>query len=232
MRLPVRAVTLDFGGTLDGPDHWRDRFWRVYDAAGLHPEKEDFERAFGFATRAAYAEPRLRTVGLVGLVRFHVQEQMRELGWPTSNAVEDIVHRFVQDTRKALHRHAALVRRWKERVRLGVISNFYGNLAAILAEEGLASLFPVVIDSALVGMRKPERAIFELACAQLECEPEEVLHVGDSLEHDVLGACGAGMYAAWLNSRAGRDAGCSLPATAFPIARLADLDECLSCKPQ
>ncbi|GAG92930.1 unnamed protein product, partial [marine sediment metagenome] len=38
-------------------------------------------------------------------------------------------------------------------------------------------------------------------CRALKCEPREVLHIGDSPEHDVLGAANAGLRTVWLNRR-------------------------------
>ncbi len=227
----VRAVTLDFGGTLDGEEHWRERFWRFYQAVGLGPDRAEFERAFATATRAAYNEVALRGATLPELVRYHVEQQCQVLRLDAEVALELVVQRFVAESRAALQRHALLLRRWRERVRLGVISNFYGNLPVVLAMEGLAPLFDVVMDSTLVGTRKPERAIFELTCRALGFRPEEVVHVGDSLEHDVYGARNAGMKAAWLSS--GEESGCDgLPPDVIRIDTLAALEGYLPWKPQ
>ncbi len=51
------------------------------------------------------------------------------------------------------------------------------------------------------GVPKPHPEIFHAACSALQCEPGQVLHVGDSPEHDVLGAGEAGLKTAWLNRR-------------------------------
>jgi putative hydrolase of the HAD superfamily len=47
--------------------------------------------------------------------------------------------------------------------------------------------------------RKPAPAIFTHAAAALGCAPGEILHVGDSIEHDIAGALAAGLHAAWLD---------------------------------
>lgn len=230
-RVKIRALTLDFGGTLDGSDNWRERFWRLYRSAGLVLDRGAFEQAFAWATRAAYAEPALRTVGLEELVRYQVEQQCRLLQLRVTPAVTHIVLRFVAESQDALQRHAPLLLRWRRQVRLGVISNFYGNLPVILAQLGLASLFDLVVDSTLAGVRKPEPAIFELACRELGCRPEEVLHVGDSLEHDVRGARNAGLQAAWLSSAVAQPT-MPLPGGVVSIDTLAALEEYLPCKLQ
>jgi putative hydrolase of the HAD superfamily len=223
----VRAVTLDFGGTLDGSHHWRERFWRLYEGEGLACAPEAFARAFGAATRAAYGEAALREADLPTLVRYHVKQQHKELALPFSLASERIVEHFVADTRRALRAHAPVLERWRAFVRLGVISNFYGNLPVVLAREGIASLFDVVLDSNLVGRRKPERAIFALAMESLGVRPAEAIHVGDSLEHDVIGAREAGLHAAWLRPSP-RGEECTLPANVICLGALEELEEHVS----
>jgi len=54
------------------------------------------------------------------------------------------------------------------------------------------------------GVAKPDARIFRAAAALVGVAPEHVLHVGDDVHHDVLGALRAGMQAAWVD-RAGRE---------------------------
>ena len=49
------------------------------------------------------------------------------------------------------------------------------------------------------GLEKPDPRIFHIAVEQAGCSPEEIVHVGDSLEKDVAGARTAGLHAVWLN---------------------------------
>jgi len=49
---------------------------------------------------------------------------------------------------------------------------------------------------------KPHGKIFQTALSTLECQPAEVLHIGDSQRSDVVGAKKAGMIAVWLNRKA------------------------------
>ena len=48
---------------------------------------------------------------------------------------------------------------------------------------------------------KPHGKIFQAALSVLKCQPQEVLHIGDSQRSDVMGAKKAGMAAAWLNRK-------------------------------
>ncbi|MEA2422373.1 MAG: hypothetical protein QOF55_1472, partial [Thermoleophilaceae bacterium] len=52
-----------------------------------------------------------------------------------------------------------------------------------------------VVSSASVGANKPAPAVFEAALALAGCGPEDAVHVGDSVESDVVGAQAAGVRA-------------------------------------
>ena len=76
---------------------------------------------------------------------------------------------------------------------LGVISNSDGRLEWRLEEIGVLDRFDFVIDSAIVGISKPDRRIFEDALKRSSLSPEEAVYVGDYYEVDVRGARAAGM---------------------------------------
>jgi putative hydrolase of the HAD superfamily len=79
--------------------------------------------------------------------------------------------------------------------RLGVISNADGRVEALLEAVGLRPHFDFVLDSAVVGIEKPDPRIFRMGCARMGVEPHEAVYVGDIYEIDVVGARGAGMRA-------------------------------------
>jgi len=81
--------------------------------------------------------------------------------------------------------------------RFPLVSLSNGN--ADLERIGLARFFHFSISSRSFGKAKPAVEIFHAACAGLDLPPDEVLHIGDDPELDVLGANAAGMRSAWLN---------------------------------
>lgn len=85
-------------------------------------------------------------------------------------------------------------------VPFGVLSNSEGRLAELVDEMGWADVIRVVVDSGRVGIEKPDRRIFEILAERLGADPAEVVHVGDSLAADVMGALGAGMCAVWFTA--------------------------------
>ena len=76
-----------------------------------------------------------------------------------------------------------------------MVSNSDGRVEQALAAAGLRHYFDVVIDSALVGVEKPDPRIFHAALEALGVAPEEALYVGDLYDIDVLGARAAGLDA-------------------------------------
>lgn len=82
-------------------------------------------------------------------------------------------------------------------LRLGVVSNSDGRIAARLARLGLDRLFDEIADSAVVGIEKPDARIFHLACARLSVAPEQAAYIGDLWSIDVIGARRAGLHG-WL----------------------------------
>jgi putative hydrolase of the HAD superfamily len=91
------------------------------------------------------------------------------------------------------------------RYKLGVVSNSDGSVAAKLADIGLARWFtapssvsaldsPVIVDSHVVGISKPDPAIFQFALQPLGSDPAHTVYIGDSYALDVLGARRAGLH--------------------------------------
>jgi putative hydrolase of the HAD superfamily len=98
----------------------------------------------------------------------------------------------------------ALARLQQAGLRLGVVSNSDGRVEQALAAAGLRKYFDVVIDSALVGVEKPDPRIFQAALKALQVKPEEALYVGDLYHVDVVGARAAGIEAILLGDAAAR----------------------------
>ena len=78
---------------------------------------------------------------------------------------------------------------------LGLLSN--GN--SYPEKCGLKNRFQFVVFSQDHSIEKPDPKIFKIAMSQAECSPREFLHVGDSLQSDVVGANKAGIRSVWLN---------------------------------
>ncbi|MGH7916477.1 MAG: HAD family hydrolase [Candidatus Binataceae bacterium] len=212
----TRAVLFDFGGTLDWQEHWLDRFLRHYRAAGVELSREALDLAYNHATRTAYRSVDTpRGEGLARIVGYLVSLQMRYLrerttavsdsGYPAIVARGDalaqtIASAFVAESKVGLESSVGVLKSLPPYLRLGVISNFYGNLDRVLEEAGMAARMDVVVDSGKLGFYKPDPRIFEAALRQLDVPPAAVVMVGDSLGKDCAPARRLGMRTVWLRT--------------------------------
>jgi putative hydrolase of the HAD superfamily len=211
--MTLRAVLFDYGGTLDGEgSHWLDRFAGLYRAAGVQRPFAEIKQAFYAADEAAYGDPRVGSMSLDDLIEFHVGAQLAGLGIEEPRLRQQLVDGFVESTRSALRDSRAQLSRLSPAYRLGVVSNFYGNVGRILSDHDFDPLLSVVADSNVVGAAKPDARIFDYALAELGAAPGETLHVGDSYERDVEAAHRIGLRAVWLtvDGQRGPPSGCGV----------------------
>ena len=82
-----------------------------------------------------------------------------------------------------------------------LVSNFYGNVEAVLSDFDLRRYFQAIIESAVVGVRKPDPRIFQLGVDALGLKPSQVLVIGDSLRKDILPARSIGCRTAWIKGK-------------------------------
>lgn len=85
-----------------------------------------------------------------------------------------------------------------EKYRLGIIANQVDGLAERLREFGISQYFTTVISSWDCQVMKPDRRIFEMAIKAADCEPSEVVMVGDRLDNDIYPAKKIGMKTVWV----------------------------------
>lgn len=213
----LSVLLLDFGGTLDGPLHWLDRFLAQYRAAGIDVTREELDGAFEHATRAGYRAGRvIRRFGMVDLIRFLVGNQVEFLAqegprWLRTRfasldakgrhrTVEQIATGFIGATREGLDANRETLKALRRRFRIGVVSNFYGNLDRILQEAGMMKMIDSITDSSQVGIFKPQPGIFEAALRALGVPPAAAVMVGDSPEKDCVPAHRLGLTTVWYRA--------------------------------
>jgi putative hydrolase of the HAD superfamily len=240
----MRSILFDFGGTLDYPQHWLVRFLAHYRAVGICLTREQLDLGFNHATRIAYRSTQmLAGYGMVELVNYlvHLQlkflerygpEELRESlaavagGGRLDKLARSITQSFVAETRQGYTSSREVLSALSGRFRMGVVSNFYGNLENILAEADLARFFSAVVDSSRIRIFKPEPEIFIAALRRLDAVSAETAMVGDSLSKDCEPARSLGITSIWLrhaNANAG-DAAVFGSHADFTIKALAELE--------
>ena len=94
---------------------------------------------------------------------------------------------------------STLTRLKAQGLELGIISNFDSRLFSVLRGLGIAETFDTVTISSLAQAAKPAPQIFHSALEKHAVDPEEALHIGDSLREDVEGGRKAGLHVALVN---------------------------------
>ncbi len=158
-----------------------------------HPElHHDFLRIRRMAMHVAFEQ-----AGLTGAVANALIERVLEVFMTARNEVD--LYPEVRDSLTRLSRRYALA------------SLTNGN--ADVTRIGLGHHFKAIISAHTHGVSKPDAALFHMACRELGCEPDEVVHVGDDIELDVRGARAAGMHVIWINRTDAAWAGNDAPVT-------------------
>jgi putative hydrolase of the HAD superfamily len=194
-----KAILFDFGGTLDSDgEHWLDRFYELYEQAGLDFPPSEIKRVFYHADALCCADPNMVLLGLRPMMKNHVHLQFQALNLEDAEKEDVLVEAFCKKSEKFLRRNARILNRVRHSYRLGLVSNFCGNVATLCREAGLAESLDVILDSTQVGISKPDTEIFRMALERLKLSPEHAIFVGDSYERDMIPARGLGMKTIWL----------------------------------
>jgi len=194
-----RGILFDFGGTLDSDgEHWLDRFYFLYRQARLGIPPAEIKRAFYRADELCCGDPQVKDAGLRPLMRHHVSLQFEALSLDAPEIEQDLAGSFCARSERFLRRNAQLLRGLGSRFRMGVVSNFYGNVAVLCAEARLSESLEVILDSTRFGTAKPDPRIFRAALQRLDLPPSQVVFVGDSYERDMIPARELGMRTVWM----------------------------------
>jgi putative hydrolase of the HAD superfamily len=207
----IHGILFDYGATIDSNGlHWAEALWQGYQAAGVPVGKEAFRLAYIYGERyLARNRVILPDYTFLQTLRAKIDIQLGWLldeggisaGLPIAQyaaAVADHCYAFAGD---CIMRARRLIAALSEHYPLVLVSNFYGNINSVLREFELDGLFRSVVESSVVGVRKPDPAIFAIGVERLGLKPEETLVVGDSWTKDICPAAGIGCQTVWLRGR-------------------------------
>ena len=204
----IKGIIFDYGGTLDSRGvHWSEVLWQGYCQAGVPIDKETFRKAYVEGERAL-ARERI----ILPQDNFHtllMKKAEIEISYLPERPDIETQSRWVKEiaaycddaARGCIEEARPLLEQLHERYPMMLVSNFYGNIDEVLRAYGIRHLFKGIIESAVVGVRKPNPTLFKLGVDALELEPNEVLVVGDSLRKDIEPAEQLGCHVLWLKGK-------------------------------
>lgn len=201
----VRVVVLDFGGTLaEGEIDWNEFHVAIlYTLKGMgYPvELDKLKKAIHGALveleRVRSRDEELTLEEVYGSV-------LTKLGIPPEDETLETIHDLFRRHYKQSFYPCVegVLEKLSERYLLAVISNTMSDQPRLILEQtGLDRYFEVVVCSRDLGIRKPDPRIFEYVLVGLGVEPGEAVHVGDSVEADMMGAMNAGMRPVWIKNQ-------------------------------
>lgn len=117
----------------------------------------------------------------------------------------------------------AALKKLKTQYKLAIISNVDDDLFAATRRQ-LGVKFDHVITAERARCYKPGLAVFRLALEEIAVPPEQVLHVAQSIYHDVIPAKSLGMATVWVNRPSARPGvGAVVAAAGKPDVEVHDL---------
>lgn len=207
MNKKIKNIILDYGGTLDTDGiHWSEKFWEAYQHYQIPVEKEDFKNAFIYSERniVDVIKPNYNLIKtyetqITYQLKYFINMQLlSEMYYLIVKSISRYCMQTVLDNIEISKLTLALL---DSDYKLGLVSNYYGNVETVLKENDLRKYFKVVIDSTLVGLRKPDKKIFQHALSRLGADAKETMVVGDSYENDIVPAKQLGCTAVWIKGK-------------------------------
>jgi len=214
-RQQIKGIIFDYGGTIDSRgNHWSHIIEKAYSDAGLSIDHDKFRDAYIIGERTLGRERIILPMdNFLTLLEKKIKIQiarLTELGELDASALSDgtsdrVAHLCYEAARECVNESAQTIEALYQKYPLVLVSNFYGNIEEVLRDFGIRRFFRGIIESAVVGIRKPDPRIFLLGTTVLGLKPEEVLVIGDSLNKDILPAREIGCKTAWLKGKGWTD---------------------------
>lgn len=203
----IKGLLFDYGGTIDSNGlHWAEVIWQAYEALQVPVSKECFREAYVYGERTLGKNPIVQPHHtFLDMLRLKCNLQIQWLQQEGHlsmevNPANEIAEWCYAYAHQAINQARPILRQLAERYPMVLVSNFYGNIESVLHDFELDNLFGSIVESAVVGVRKPNPAIFQMGVDRLCMKPEEVVVIGDSYDKDIVPATQIGCQTVWLKS--------------------------------
>ena len=201
----LKGYIFDYGGTLDtGGQHWGKVIWHTYERQQVPVSEEAFRDAYVHAERTLGRNPIIqpdftfyKTIETKIRIQLEYLQEKNDVS-SVSSYLKPLTDSLYEATVKETAKSREVLLQLKQQYPMVLVSNFYGNIATVLQEFKLDGIFDTIIESAVVGVRKPDPQIFTLGVEALGMQPDEVVVVGDSMDKDIIPAGKAGCHTVWF----------------------------------
>ena len=202
----IKGIIFDYGGTIDTDGiHWGELIGEEYDKAGIGIGRELYREAYVHGERSLAKSPIIEpTDTFHTLLKKKITLQFEYLSQQdsqlrlTQEQADKIADACYARVNEALALTRGIVQKLAERYPMVLVTNFYGNMPVVLEEFGLTKYFNSIIESSVVGLRKPDPSLFALGVKALGVEADEIVVIGDSYRKDIYPSSTLGCRTVWL----------------------------------
>lgn len=212
----IKGYIFDYGGTLDTAGcHWGKMLWHAYQRQNVPVDENQFRDAYVYAERFLAKNPIIKSdFSFYKTLDVKIRLEMEQLcisgAWGADeqefNTAHSAVLTDVYNEVKLVTDHSReILSQLRKQYPMVIVSNFYGNIHVVLEEFKLLEYFQDVVESAVVGVRKPDPRIFSMGVESLGMRSEEVCVVGDSFYKDIEPAKKIGCQTVWFKGEGWTD---------------------------
>ena len=204
--ISAKGIIFDYGGTIDTNGiHWGEVIWEQYRLAGASISRELYREAYVHGERTLgknrIIEPTHTFQQLLEIkiaIQFDYLRERTDAASLTGAMQRQIVDGCYAQVKSTIDKSCEIVKRITENRPTVLVTNFYGNMPVVLKEFALDRIFDTIVESSVVGIRKPDPKIFALGVEALGMQPQDVVVIGDSYRKDIYPALSLGCKAIWL----------------------------------
>jgi len=204
----IKGIIFDYGGTIDSNGcHWAEVLWKAYTDKEVPVTKEQFREAYVYGERYLATHPvvtpddnfhNLLKIKVNLQIKYLIDKGLLSEGDKSIAYILDISNQCYTFAKEIISNEISILAALKQRYPMVLVSNFYGNVQAVLEDFGLLQFFDDIIESAVVGVRKPDPAIFALGVDKLGMPAQNIVVIGDSYSKDIVPARANGCSTIWL----------------------------------
>ena len=202
--MKIKAVLLDFGGTLaDGGLDWEPYHETIRNyliSHGYPMEMQHMKKALRGTLsdlekyRASGKEMTFEEVYSGFLLKLGISHDETMLNWLHENFKTHYKTSFYPCVENVL-------KKLSSEYKVAMVSNTMSDQPKLLLQESkMDKYFDLMVCSRDLGVRKPNPEIFKIVLDKLGVKPSEAVHVGDSVEADMMGAQKSGVTGIWIKT--------------------------------
>ena len=204
----IKGIIFDYGGTIDTNGiHWGELIWQEYCAAGIVIDKEIYREAYVHGERSLAKAPIIEPTDTFRIllekkmsIQFgFLRERLPDYRLSRDEKLE-VAERCYSRVIETMKVTRSIVEMLSKEFPMVLVTNFYGNMPVVLEEFDLNGYFKQIVESSVVGLRKPDPALFAIGVEALGMRPEEIIVIGDSYRKDIYPSTQLGCHTVWLKN--------------------------------